>query len=122
MKLKVVKKGSHFHWPEGLGPTKDRYRGGEGTVIDLDAPFESEWCKGQEYKLEDAPAGAVPSKIEHPVALGMLGARKQAEEKRTADAAKTDATSGDAQKPKAPVGGGMPEVDDPRRPAKAKAG
>lgn len=47
-------------------------RGGQGYVVDLDAPLEAEWCKGQEYKLEPAPADAKPNAIIHPVARKLL--------------------------------------------------
>lgn len=78
MNLKRVKKGEHLHWPPTIAEGDKRYRGGEGYVLDMDAPLEKQWCAGQLYKLEDAPAGAKPNEL---TLASALGARKLAEAK-----------------------------------------
>jgi hypothetical protein len=77
MKLMVVKDGSHLHWPESLAGSDNRYRGGTGYVVDMDAPREVAWCAGQAYKLRPAPDGAVASKIDFAPALRALKAEKE---------------------------------------------
>lgn len=105
MDLRVVKSGRAYHWPSNYG--KDPVRGLAGTVIDLDAPKEREWAKGQEHKLEPAPEGAVPTPIKHPVALRAIEALSR-----------KPAAPAEPAKPK--VGGDMPAVDLPKT-TKAKA-
>lgn len=103
MNLHAVKQGFYLHWPEDFGPTTARLRGGPGYVVDLDAPFETKWCKGQMHKLIPAEKGAKPSAIEHPRATRELSAKRRADEKPVPN--------------KPAVGGGMPAVDMPLKPA-----
>lgn len=77
MNLKRVKNGCHLHWPPTMAGAEKSYRGGPGTVVDLDAPLERDWIKGQEYKLEDAPKDAEPTELELPNAIG---SRRKAEQ------------------------------------------
>lgn len=53
-------------------PEHARIRGTRGYVVDLDAPCEAEWCKGQEHKLEPAPEATEATKIVHPQALALI--------------------------------------------------
>jgi hypothetical protein len=85
MKLMKVKLSKHLHWPEDLlggdyGAAVVRLA--PGGIVDLDAPLEREWCKGQEYKLEPAPANSKATPIEHPAALRAI--RKAASAKAPA--------------------------------------
>lgn len=64
MNLRRVKKGEHLLWPDWLCSRDQIYRGGEGYVLDLDVLGEAKAVRGQEHKLEPAPAGSAVSKIE----------------------------------------------------------
>lgn len=56
--------GKTLFWPANLaGRASAEYRGRAGYVVDWTLPWERDWCKGQEYKLEPAPDDAEPSKI-----------------------------------------------------------
>ncbi len=111
MNLKRVKKGAHLHWPTTIADGTKRYRGGEGYVLDMDAALEREWCAGQLYKLEDAPAGSVPSEI---TLANALGARKLAESKK--------AKPGPTVEAKASALGIMDPVEPEKAPTRIKAG
>jgi hypothetical protein len=109
MDLRVVKDGRYLHFPEAFGPIENRGRGGPGHCVNLDAPFEREWCKGQEHKLEPAPKGAMPNAIVHPIALRMI---------RDLDA-KPKAAAPAAQPTGKPIQADLPSVDLPKKtPAK----
>ncbi len=95
-------------------------RGGKGYVVDLDAPFEREWCARQEYKLEPAPAKAKPSPIVHPIARQKIAAWLAA---NPAEAAKLAAKPAPVVAPKAdPLSDD--DLDESKRAARkpAKAG
>jgi hypothetical protein len=112
MRLMRVKKGRSLHWPENFTSADDLYRGGEGYVVDLDAPHEAEWCAGMLHVLEPAPPDvkdATP--IKQPRALRLIAAAKAA--KAPAPAAAK------AAEPK-PVQPDLPSVDLPKKSA-AKA-
>lgn len=66
--IQEVKDGSYLLWPETWEP---RFRGDGGYRVDLSAPFESDWCDGQEHKLQPCEAKAA-STIEHPKALDAI--------------------------------------------------
>lgn len=66
--MQVRSNGCILYFPDTF-PQQQRYRGGEGYVVDLDAPLEREWCAGQMHKLEPAAKGAKAASIEDPVAL-----------------------------------------------------
>lgn len=74
--LRIVRHGCHLHWPEHLARGDKRYRGGPGTVVDLDALCEERFLAGQEFKLRalaDGEAkGAAPTPITCPAALGEI--------------------------------------------------
>lgn len=63
MRLMKVRPDRHLYYPDSF-PRDEQYRGGPGYVVDMDAPFEAEWCKGQEYKFVDAEPKSSPSPIE----------------------------------------------------------
>ena len=97
-------------WTKPLTPRTGPPRGREGYVVDLDAPFEEEWCKGQEFKLEPAPdATETGSLDESPAAMnkrkkamrGIERAQPEPVEKATrrTAAAKADETASDAMAP-----------------------
>lgn len=69
--MRVRGNGCVLYFPQSF-QHPELLRGGRGLVVDMDAPFEREWCAGQEYKLEPAPADAVASPIRHPVARRLL--------------------------------------------------
>jgi len=90
MDLQRVKgNGCQLYYPITF-PEQTRYRGAEGYVVDLDAPGEREFCKGQEWKLEPAPDGSTPDAIRHPTAM-KLGAEIVRREAAEADAEKAEA-------------------------------
>lgn len=96
-------------------------RGGRGYVVDLDAPCEREWCKGQEYKLEPAPAGAKPTPIVHRVAKDLILAAI-AKDPSPAAIAKPEPVKVDAPKPAVPTDDDLDESKRAsRKPAKAGA-
>jgi len=82
-RLVRVRRNQHYHWPDGYGSGEFHYRGGEGYVIDLDAPFEEDWIVGQEFKVEPVPeaeiAGAEPGEIKNPRAISMLREKRKEE-------------------------------------------
>ncbi len=53
-RLMIVRPGKVLHWPPSISTGRDKLRGREGYVLDMDAPFEDEWTDGQLYKLEPA--------------------------------------------------------------------
>lgn len=76
---------ANFHKVRGNGcilvfpytfPEHDRFRGSKGYVVDLDAPCEATWCKGQEHKLEPAPEAKAANPINHPLAVRAITAEK----------------------------------------------
>ena len=101
---KVIGNGCVLNWPPSI---EQQYpaRGRIGYVVDLDAPLEREWCKGQEYKLAPAPDATAANPINNPVAARAIAAFL----------AKQSAPSGTAP---AAAGGDDLEVK-PRRTAKA---
>lgn len=110
MNLMQVLPDRALHWPEELSGPAQRYRGGEGYVVDLDAPFESAWCAGQIHKLAPAKADATPSEITLRAALGAIAEH----ERKRAKAGAQAATSA----PKPPTAD-LPSVDIPKKaPAK----
>lgn len=110
MKLMRVKASRHLHWPESFTTKDGLHRGAPGYVVDLDAPFEREWCKGQEHKLEAAPVGAEVSEIAHPRALRELRELRQK--------AARSKSKPDGEKPA--IGGSLPAVDQPVTKSKAQ--
>ncbi len=108
MNLMQVLPDRALHWPEDLSGPAQRYRGGEGYVVDLDAPFEAEWCAGQLHKLTAAPAGAKPSEITLRAALGLITER----DRKDAKDAKAGAKSAAASKP---IASDLPSVDIPKK-------
>lgn len=75
-RFKRVRSGGHVYWPETFG--RKTYRGGEGYVIDSAIELEREWCKGQEFRLEDAPDATAATPFDHPRALHAIAALEQA--------------------------------------------
>jgi hypothetical protein len=63
MRLMKVRDDRHLYYPDSF-PRDEQYRGGPGYVVDMDAPFEADWCKGQEYKLIEADPKSKASPIE----------------------------------------------------------
>ena len=81
MNLFVVIAQRSLLWPEDF-PEDTRFRGGEGYVVDMDAPYEREWCITQEAKMrpatpEEIEKGMRPSMIDSPVALRAINAYKE---------------------------------------------
>jgi hypothetical protein len=108
-----VKKGRSLHWPENFTSADDLYRGGEGYVVDLDAPHEAEWCAGMLHVLEPAPkdvTAATP--IKNARALRMVN-----EAKRNPAPVATST----AQTASKPVQSDLPAVDLPKPKVAAKA-
>ena len=73
----IVIEPYHLQWPEHWSNRDMRYRGGPGTIVDMDNPLEAEWLKGQEHKLEPIEVkgkfkDAVPTEITHPTACAEL--------------------------------------------------
>jgi hypothetical protein len=102
MNLKRVKKDEHLHWPHSVSGSDTSYRGGPGYVLDLDAPCERDlFLKGQEHKLEPAPAGSKLTPITHAIALNAIKAAR----------AKSAAPTAPAAAPIAKLGGELPLVD-----------
>ena len=108
MKLMQVIKGRALLWPDNFTSQAQIHRGPEGYVVDLDAPCEAEWCKGQLHKLEPAPEGSKPSPIDSPIA------------KRAIEAALKKDAPAKAAPVKKQTGGDLPAVDVPakREPSK----
>ncbi len=132
MHLMSVVKERVIVWPDSfLGPDTDSQVRAHGPrvvngvsiaadVIDVDGPFEQNsedatgkrhvgWLDGQMHKLVDAPAGAVPTPITNPQALGKLRKREM-----------EIAASSKAAPTRAEQNEGMPEVDAPPPPKGAK--
>lgn len=63
-KLMQVREHCILVWPNSF-ESDSPYRGGEGYVVDLDAPCESDWCGWQAEKLEPARKGAEADEIKH---------------------------------------------------------
>lgn len=129
-RLVRVKRNQHLHWPMGYGTGPEKYRGGEGTVVDRDAPFEGEWLEGQEYKIEDVPSGEEleVSPITNPLAIAKLAEYRKSQKTERAtrtpaeqilqqqrEAAEAEAT---AESPPAPDD--EPPVEDAPAPKAAK--
>lgn len=108
MNLQAVKVGRFLHWPAAFEVDMNRFRGAAGYVVDLDAPLEAEWCSGQTHKLEPAPAGSKPNKINHGPALRALQLHLSPSAKAPAPKSAPARTGFD-----------LPNVDIPKAPAKA---
>jgi hypothetical protein len=99
---------SNFHKVRGNGcillfpytiPERDRFRGGQGYVVDLDAPCEAEWCKDQLHKLEPAPEATKANAIVSPLALRALAieVKRQESAKREPERVAVGASVGGEQ-------------------------
>ena len=60
-----VVKPFHLYWPDNMG---GEYRGGAGTVVDFDDPFERDWCDGQGIKFRPVADDAVVTEVKHGMA------------------------------------------------------
>ena len=55
-----VRRSFYLHWPKELGVA----RGPTGYIVDMNAPLEAEWCRGQMHKLERAPDATEATSID----------------------------------------------------------
>lgn len=125
--LKVVLPGFYLHFPIAI-VGRDRLWLEPGGVIDVGDPFVAHCVRGQEHKLGDAPAGAVPSECPDGrfanarVDWEKKQGKTKAPDKRAQDKAKLSEREGSALATQA---GKIPRVDPrPRRgaaPASAPA-
>lgn len=63
-KLHRVAEGNYLHYPFEVDADGELWLG-PGGVLDMEDPYVRHAVKGQEYKLEPAPAGSVAAPITH---------------------------------------------------------
>jgi len=102
MNLKQVRDGKYLHFPFEIAK-RDSLWLGPGGIIDMDDPFIAKCAAGQEYKLDDAPASATISEVNHPVFRRARAefAEEQEEKKRKAEAAKENEAMASIPRPDA---------------------
>jgi len=80
MKLYEVIEERVLLWPSDF-PDEDRVRGLAGYIVDMDAPYESMWCAGQEAKMRPldgkSAEGKVPNAITSGTAMRILRTSKE---------------------------------------------
>lgn len=114
MKLKRVIAGKFLHVPSTIeGP--DRLWLRPGGIVDVDDPGIAKCVEGQEWKLEDAPAGSEPSPIENMRLRALVDQLRGAVPPRKANVAETASA-----RAKPLVQAGIPAPDP--RPKKQPAG
>lgn len=114
-----VKEGHNLTWPSGwpLGD-KGRIRGRAGYVVDISAPFETDWCDGQQHKLEPAEPGDKATPHEHPRAVRMLRdlAEQDAPKPGFMDPQGVDAKMAELAARRTPESASIPTPDDTSAP------